>query len=87
MESKQPQDAGTNFTKHGGTWSYHEDDCMCMMGGYGYCNRAGYVWSCCGATLEISSCAGKGRQHHSAVSSRGDKACGCVNCIDKIKKI
>jgi phospholipase/carboxylesterase len=67
---------------HTSGWRYHDDDCWCMMAG-GYCNRGGYVYSCCGATVEGSGCAGKGRRHHTAVSSRGDLPCQCHQCIDK----
>jgi len=42
--------------KHSGEWSYHDDDCWCVMGGRKYCNRDGYVWSCCGACKEDSEC-------------------------------
>jgi len=38
----------------GGTYDYHDDDCRCS----GPCVRDGYVWSCCGAFAEASSCAG-----------------------------
>lgn len=34
---------------HAGSWNYHDDDCMCAMGGL-HCNRDAYIWSCCGAT-------------------------------------
>ena len=66
---------------HTGDWRYHDDDCMCMMGG-GFCNRGGRVWSCCGATERDSGCAGEDRRHHSAVSSRSDvrKSCRCHEC-------
>lgn len=43
--------------KHSGTYDYHDDDCWCVMGG-GYCNRDGFVWSCCGATKKDSECSG-----------------------------
>lgn len=40
---------------HKGTWSYHDDDCRC--GWYDmYCNRDGWVWSCCGSCKEHSDC-------------------------------
>ena len=77
------QEANQKDQKHFGSWSYHEDDCWCMMGGDAYCNRGGYVWSCCGATVELSSCAGKGNQHHTACSSRGAGKCACYDCSDK----
>lgn len=40
---------------HAGTWRQHDDDCWCVMGGR-YCNRGGYVWSCCGSCKERSDC-------------------------------
>lgn len=42
---------------HHGHWNYHDDDCQC--GRYfdnSYCNRNGYIWSCCGSTSEHSTC-------------------------------
>jgi hypothetical protein len=43
--------------EHTGTWSYHDDDCWCVMaGGDRYCNRGGSVWSCCGSCKEASEC-------------------------------
>lgn len=41
--------------RHSGSYEYHDDDCMCVMGG-NYCNRDGKVWSCCGACKEKSEC-------------------------------
>ncbi len=41
--------------EHSGTYRYHDDDCMCVMG-QRYCNRDGSVWSCCGACKEDSEC-------------------------------
>ncbi len=40
---------------HLGVYAYHNDDCRCIMGGH-YCNRDGYVWSCCGATERYCHC-------------------------------
>lgn len=40
---------------HAGSWGSHDDDCWCAMAG-GYCNRGGWVWSCCGACKEDSEC-------------------------------
>jgi hypothetical protein len=66
---------------HTGNYRRHDDDCWCMMGG-GYCNRGGFVWSCCGAIGQASSCAGEGRQHHTAVSDRSDAGpCQCRECV------
>lgn len=63
---------------HTGDWGIHDDDCRCMAAGSGYCNRNGGVWDCCGSVVRESSCAGAGRQHHTAVSSRSDAGrCEC----------
>lgn len=56
---------------HTGKFRYHDDDCMC--GAYGsYCNRDGYVWSCCGACKQHSDCTGNSMHptywNHSQVS-------------------
>jgi hypothetical protein len=48
--------SGKNL-KHTGSYSYHDDDCWCMMGD-NYCNRDGFVWSCCGACKKDSECSG-----------------------------
>jgi hypothetical protein len=40
---------------HTGTWRYHDDDCRCTWVNP-YCNRDGWVWSCCGACKEKSDC-------------------------------
>jgi hypothetical protein len=42
--------------KHTGVWSRHDDDCRCIDGGIPYCNRDGWVWSCCGACKQQSEC-------------------------------
>lgn len=51
--------ANQKTKKHSGTWRYHDDDCWCVMGDNQYCNRDGYVWSCCGACKEDSECSGE----------------------------
>ena len=80
--SSDPQATVASGGGHSGAWSYHDDDCWCMIAG-GYCNRDGHVWSCCGAVAEESTCAGPGRKHHTAVSNRsGDKACHCQECVN-----
>jgi len=43
--------------KHTGNYEYHDDDCWCVLG-RPYCNRDGFVWSCCGACKEDSDCSG-----------------------------
>ena len=69
--------------EHTGSYRQHDDDCWCMMGG-GYCNRGGFVWSCCGAVNGGDSCAGKGNQHHTAVSGRSNAGkCQCHLCRAK----
>lgn len=40
---------------HTGSWRYHDDDCRCAWADQ-YCNRDGWVWSCCGACKEESDC-------------------------------
>lgn len=42
---------------HTGSWRYHDDDCRCTWVER-YCNRDGWVWSCCGACQEDSDCTG-----------------------------
>lgn len=40
---------------HLGYFAYHEDDCRCPIAGWP-CNRAGYVWSCCGSFERYDTC-------------------------------
>ena len=42
--------------KHTGDWQFHEDDCLCGAYTDAWCNRGGWVWSCCGACAEESEC-------------------------------
>lgn len=42
---------------HTGSYEFHDDDCRCTMA-LPYCNRGGWVWSCCGATKKHSDCSG-----------------------------
>ena len=59
-------------TQHSGVYSYHDDDCCCCGGG-GFCNRDGWIWSCCGAFAKDSSCAGKtpdGKKTHPPLVQR-----------------
>ena len=41
---------------HRGEYRWHDDDCLCKLGGVEYCNRNGSVWSCCGATNREDPC-------------------------------
>ena len=50
-----PVDDDAILRPHTGSFDYHDDDCLCVMGG-AYCNRDGYVWSCCGSCKEHSDC-------------------------------
>ena len=50
--------ADKTINKHTGTYSYHDDDCWCLMGDIKYCNRDGFVWSCCGSCKKDSECSG-----------------------------
>ncbi len=45
----------SKYKEHTGRWEHHDDDCWCVLGGH-YCNRDGFVWSCCGATTQDSEC-------------------------------
>lgn len=66
---------------HMGSYKYHDDDCWCCMGG-GFCNRDGYVWSCCGAFTKKSSCAGRGNEHHEYNGTgRVNGPCACHECL------
>jgi len=40
---------------HTGSWEYHVDDCRCTEADL-YCNRDGWIWSCCGSCKEHSDC-------------------------------
>ena len=42
---------------HTGSWQYHVDDCRCSWADL-YCNRDGWIWSCCGSTQKDSDCSG-----------------------------
>lgn len=45
------------FKSHKGHWTWHDDDCQCAR--YfddSYCNRNGYIWSCCGQMSESGMC-------------------------------
>ena len=44
------------MSKHTGKYEWHDDDCLCKLMGIEYCNRNGYVWSCCGETEKDVPC-------------------------------